>query len=255
MDIVIARDSEEASKLAARYVMVNAKPGMRLGVATGSTPLGLYKNLREAHAAGDFSLEESQAFALDEYVGVAEDHPERYRNVLRAELVGPDKTGLTDENLHTPDGLAEDLEAAAAAYEEVVSPGVDLQILGLGSDGHIGFNEPAGSLDSLTHVGFLTEETRRDNARFFDGDIDQVPTNCITQGLSTIMSASKVMLLAFGEGKADAVAQLIEGGVSAFWPATILQHHRDALIILDEQAASKLKLTSYYKQMAEHFTW
>lgn len=247
MRVIITPTETEASTLAARHIIDHATPGMKLGVATGSTPLGLYANLRTAHETGAFSLADSTAWALDEYVGIDENHPERYRNVLRDQLVGDDKTGLTDDNLHTPNPYGDDLDAAAAEYEAALSEGVDIQILGLGSDGHIGFNEPAGSLASPTHVETLTHETREANSRFFDNDIDKVPTHCITQGLATIMRASDIVLLAFGRGKARAVAQLIEGPVSAMWPATILQHHPSVMIIVDEEAASELTMIDYYR--------
>ena len=250
MRILIAATPSEVADIAADHIMENAKPGMRLGVATGSSPLGIYERMRQAYARGEFSLEGCTAWALDEYVGVDADHPERYRNVLRRELVGADKTGLTEEDLHTPDGLDTDPIAAAQRYEEDIAPGVDMQILGIGSDGHIGFNEPSGSLASRTHVGLLTQTTRSDNARFFDNDMNQVPMTCITQGLATIMSAKSIVLTAMGPRKAEAIAQLVEGPVSARWPATILQHHPDVLIVVDEPAAERLELADYYREMA-----
>lgn len=248
MRVAITSTRDQAATIAANYIIERAKPGFRLGVATGSTPEGLYEELRAAYRDGRFSLEEATAWALDEYVGVDEDHPERYRNVLRAQLVGEDKTGLTDENLHTPDGLASDPEAAAAEYEAAIAPGVDVQICGIGANGHIGFNEPTGSFASRTHVGRLQAKTRQDNARFFDGDVDAVPALCITQGLATIMDAKAIVLLAFGAGKVDAVKNLVEGAVSAKWPATILQHHPEVLVVVDEEAAAGLELTDFYKE-------
>ena len=224
-----------------------------LGVATGSTPLPLYERLRAAHAAGEFTLEDAQAFALDEYVGIDPDHEQRYRNVLRTELVGAQSTGLTDENLHTPDGNAADLEAAAREYDAAIEQagGVELQILGIGADGHIGFNEPGISLVSRTHVDALTAKTRSDNARFFDDDISHVPSKCITQGLGTIMQARQVLLIATGANKAAAVRELVEGAVSAHWPATILQMHPQAIVLVDEEAAAELKLKDFYQERWE----
>lgn len=248
MHIAITPTPEDASKLAAKIIIPQVKPGFRLGVATGSTPEGLYAELRAAHEQGQFSLEECTAWALDEYVGIAPDHPERYRNVLRRELVGSEKTGLKDENLHTPDGTASDPHQAARDYEAEIAPGVDLQILGIGADGHIGFNEPTGSLSNPTNVVTLTAQTIADNARFFDNDEANVPKQAVTQGLSTIMKSGQAVLLAFGSQKADAVAATVEGAVSAFWPASILQYHLNAFIIADEAAASKLQLTDYYRQ-------
>ncbi|MCF2706794.1 glucosamine-6-phosphate deaminase [Arcanobacterium haemolyticum] len=252
MHLGIFSDAQSASAAAARVIFDVAahKPQFTLGVATGSTPEALYAELRSAHAAGTFTLENSHAFALDEYVGIAEDHPERYRNVLRRELVGAEKTGLTDELLHTPDGSAADPVAAAHAYDLAIGDvgGVDVQILGIGADGHIGFNEPGGSLVSRTHVEALAGQTISDNARFFDNDPAKVPTRCITQGLGTIMEARKLVLLAFGANKADAIAQLIEGPISARWPATIMQMHPDVVVVVDEAAAAKLDMTDLYKE-------
>ena len=246
MRIFLTPTKDEAWDIAAHRIITTATEGMKLGVATGSTPLGLYARLRQARAEGRFSLAGSTAWALDEYVGLPADHPEGYRNVLRAELVGDDKTGLAEEDLHTPDGAATDLEAAAAAYEAAIGS-VDLQILGLGGDGHIGFNMPSGSLASTTHVGTLTPETRAANARFFGDDPDSVPERCLTQGLATIMRAGEILLLAFGEAKAAAVAQLVEGPVSARWPATILQHHPRVTVLADEAAGSRLEMIDFYR--------
>ncbi|WP_182050379.1 glucosamine-6-phosphate deaminase [Changpingibacter yushuensis] len=250
MHLGIFDNSDQASSAAA-HVVINLfaqKPNATLGVATGSTPSGLYRELRAAHAAGDFSLKKSQVFALDEYVGIAEDHPERYRNVLRRELVGKENVGLTEEGLHTPDASAEDPNVAALHYDREIGAvgGIDLQILGIGTDGHIGFNEPGGSLVSRTHAEPLASQTITDNARFFDGDVSKVPTTCITQGLGTIMEARQIVLLAFGANKANALAQLIEGPISAKWPATILQMHPDVVVIADKAAASTLEYTDLY---------
>lgn len=251
MRIIVRENAEELSKIAAQQIIDGYTPGMRLGVATGSTPLGLYKALREAHAAGDFSMAGSSAWALDEYVGIPADHPERYFNVLHTELVKDGGVGLFEADLHTPDGGAEDPKVAAKEYDAAIAPGVDIQILGLGRNGHIGFNEPGGGLASRTHVDVLTASTREANARFFDNDMDRVPTFCVTQGLGTIMSAKKIVLLAFGTDKAEAVEQLIEGAVSQLWPATVLQHHVDVTVYIDEAAASRLELLDYYRTLEQ----
>lgn len=196
---------DEVGRAAAEFligVMGSASPKV-LGVATGSSPQPMYAALRQAHAEGRFTLADAKAFALDEYVGIAPNHPERYRNFLANELVGEDKTGLKDENLNVPDGGAEDLDAAAAAYDAAIkaSGPVALQILGIGADGHIGFNEPGVSLVCRTHWDALAEQTIADNARFFDGDVAKVPNKCITQGLGTIMEATRILLIATGENK------------------------------------------------------
>lgn len=251
MYVGIFDDSTELAKAAAQHFagVMSASAHKVVGVATGSSPLAFYEELRAMNRAGEFSLEGYTAFALDEYIGIDADHPERYRNVLRTELVGADKTGLREEDLMTPDGSAADPVEAARIYDQQIreAGGITLQILGIGSDGHIGFNEPAGSLMSRTHVEMLTRKTREDNARFFDGDINKVPTRCITQGLGTIMEAKETLLIATGEGKADAIFELVEGAVSAKWPATILQMHQNTTIYIDRAAASKLEMIDFYQ--------
>ncbi|MDR6939755.1 glucosamine-6-phosphate deaminase [Arcanobacterium hippocoleae] len=251
MEVGIFATEAEVADAAAKHLftVLAAAEQKVLGVATGSTPLPLYERMRAAYAAGEFSLAEFKAFALDEYVGIDPEHPERYRNVLRAELVGTDKTGLCDENLFTPDGNAADPDAAADAYDAQIREHgpIALQILGIGADGHIGFNEPGISLVSRTHTDVLTEQTRKDNMRFFDDDIEKVPAGCVTQGLGTIMDAAQVLLIATGANKADAVKELVEGGISALWPASILQLHPKATVLVDEAAAAKLKLADFYR--------
>ncbi|KTF04335.1 MULTISPECIES: glucosamine-6-phosphate deaminase [Trueperella] len=251
MQIGIFSDETELAKAAAAYLMNTMKGAepKNLGVATGSTPLGLYAQLREAHATGDFTLADAKAFALDEYVGIDPAHPEAYRNVLRTELVGDEKTGLTEDNLHTPNGQADDPYAAAEAYDADIrdNGGVHLQILGIGANGHIGFNEPGVSLVSRTHVDALTHQTRKDNARFFEGNLDLVPDKCVTQGLGTIMEAKHLLLIALGENKADAIAGMVEGPISASCPASITQMHPSVVVFCDEAAASKLTNTDMYR--------
>jgi glucosamine-6-phosphate deaminase len=181
-------------------------------------------------------------------VGLAADHPQRYRNVIETEIAS--RVGWPAERVSGPDGLAEDLPAACAAYEQAITDagGVDLQILGIGTDGHIAFNEPGSSLASRTRIKTLTRQTRVDNARFFDDDVEQVPTHCLTQGLGTIMSARHLVLLATGRGKAEAVHQLVEGPISAMWPGTVMQMHPHATVLVDDAAASRLQLGDYYRQ-------
>ncbi|WP_124055265.1 glucosamine-6-phosphate deaminase [Arcanobacterium ihumii] len=255
MKVGIFSDAHKVGAEAARIVIeaMNGATIRNLGVATGSTPLNLYAELRKAHEEGTFSLADARAFALDEYVNVPEDHPERYRNVLRTELVGDDKTGLKDENLFTPDGNDSDSLVAADRHDAAIrdNGGVELQILGIGSNGHIGFNEPGTALTSRTHVDVLTRQTREDNARFFDDDISKVPTHCITQGLGTIMDARSILLIATGSAKKEAVKELVEGAVSSFWPATILQMHPNVTVLVDKAAAELLTRTDFYKDRWE----
>ena len=252
MQIGVFTDEQAVAEVAAQCLIESLRQASNqvLGVATGSTPLPLYERLRAAHREGSFSLSNFKAVALDEYVGIDPEHPERYRNVLRTELVGEKKTGLSDQNLFTPVGNAADPESAAANYDALIREHgpIAVQILGIGADGHIGFNEPGVSLVSRTHVDTLTAQTRQDNMRFFDSDITKVPTKCITQGLGTIMEAQQVLLIATGSNKARAVKELVEGAVSSRWPATVLQLHPDAIVLVDEAAAAQLELADFYRE-------
>jgi glucosamine-6-phosphate deaminase len=248
MEVVIA-PADELARLAADAVesLLRRKPDAVLGVATGSSPLKVYDELARRHTEHGLSFARARAFMLDEYVGLPEDHPERYRNVIETEIAS--RVDFPPGAVQGPDGLAEDLRAACAAYEDAISAagGVDLQLLGIGTDGHIAFNEPGSSLASRTRIKTLTEQTRADNARFFGGDIDQVPQHCLTQGLGTIMEARHLVLLATGRAKAEAVHQLVEGPVSAMWPATIMQHHPHVTVLVDNAAASRLQLADYFR--------
>ncbi len=250
MEIVILRDAEEIGSLAADAIgkMLRRKANAVLGLATGSSPLTIYDALATRCAAGSVSFAQASGFTLDEYVGLPVDHPESYRNVIDREFVS--RVDFAPGAVQGPDGSADDIPAACAAYEAAIagSGGVDLQILGIGTDGHIGFNEPGSSLASRTRIKTLAQQTRIDNARFFDADLDAVPTHCLTQGLATIMAARHVVLVATGAGKAEAVHHLVEGAVSALWPATILQHHPHTTVLLDGAAAGRLQLADYYRE-------
>ncbi|MBO9554769.1 glucosamine-6-phosphate deaminase [Cellulomonas sp.] len=249
MEVVIA-PAEQLARLAADTIerLLRARPDAVLGLATGSSPLAVYDELARRHAEADLSFARARAFMLDEYVGLPADHPERYRNVIEKEIAS--RVDFAPGAVQGPDGLADDVVGACAAYEQAIvdAGGVDLQILGIGTDGHVAFNEPGSSLASRTRIKTLTRQTREDNARFFGGDLDQVPTHCLTQGLATIMSARHLVLLATGRGKAEAVHQLAEGPVSAMWPATILQHHPHVTVLVDDAAASRLQLADYYRE-------
>jgi glucosamine-6-phosphate deaminase len=249
MEVVIAPADELAGLAAAAIdVLLRAKPAAVLGLATGSSPLRVYDELARRHAEDGLSFAGARAFMLDEYVGLPADHPERYRNVIEKEIAS--RVDFAPGAVQGPDGLADDLPSACVAYEQAITDagGVDLQILGIGTDGHIAFNEPGSSLASRTRIKTLTAQTREDNARFFGDDIDKVPQHCLTQGLATIMSARHLVLLASGKGKAEAVHQLVEGAVSALWPATIMQMHPHATVLVDDAAASRLQLADYYRQ-------
>lgn len=242
MKVAVVRSEEEIGKLGAELVarLLKKKPNAVIGLATGSSPLPIYRELIRLYKAGEISFANAQAFCLDEYVGLPADHPEGYRQFIEREFTG--QVDFPVGAVHLPDGQAADPTWAAEEYDAQIrsAGGIDLQILGIGSNGHIGFNEPGGSLASRTHLGYLSEQTRQDNARFFDGNIDEVPAACITQGLGTIMEAKQVVMAVSGANKADAVGELVEGAVSAKWPATILQFHNEATILLDEAAAGNL---------------
>ncbi|NOJ58671.1 glucosamine-6-phosphate deaminase [Arthrobacter sp. 260] len=248
MEVVILPDQAAIATLAADAIeaLVRRKPDAVLGLATGSSPLGVYDELATRHQRDGLSFAAAHGFALDEYVGLPAGHPESYREVIRREFT--DRIDISPGNVHSPDGAATDIPAACAAYEEAIrlAGGVDLQLLGVGTDGHIGFNEPGSSLVSRTRIKSLIMQTRKDNARFF-GSIDEVPHHVVTQGLGTIMDARHVVLIATGAQKARAVHDFVEGPVAAVCAASILQMHPHATILIDDAAASGLKLGDYYR--------
>jgi glucosamine-6-phosphate deaminase len=250
MEVIILKDSAEIGRVGADAfeTLLRRKPDAVLGLATGSSPLTVYDELAARCADGRVSFTQARGFTLDEYVGLPADHPENYRNVITTTFVS--RVDFPPGAVQGPDGLAEDVAGACATYDQAIKAagGVDLQILGIGTDGHIGFNEPGSSLASRTRIKTLTRQTRMDNARFFDGDIDAVPTHCLTQGLGTIMEARHIVLVATGRAKAEAVHHLVEGPVSAMWPGTILQHHPHVTVLLDEAAAQRLQLADYYRE-------
>ena len=252
MEVVILGGSRQVGRLAADAIeeLVRRKPDAVLGLATGSSPLPVYDELAARHEQGlDFSR--ASGFALDEYVGLPAGHPESYREVVRREFTN--RVNIAPENVHGPDGTATDIPAACEAYEQAIAAagGVDLQLLGVGTDGHIGFNEPGSSFASRTRIKSLIEQTRRDNARFFNS-LAEVPHHVITQGLATIMAARHVILVATGAQKAQAVRDFVEGPVAAICPASVLQFHPHATVLLDEAAASALKLADFYRHTYEN---
>ncbi len=209
-----------------------------LGLATGSSPQGAYAELGRRVRSRRLSLAHCEGFLLDEYVGLPADHPQAYRTVIRRDLV--DRVDLDPCRVHGPDGTAVDLEEEARRYERrVVEAGVEVQVLGIGRNGHLGFNEPGSPLDSRTRVLTLTERTRADNARFFDSPTD-VPTQVLTQGLGTILQAGSLVLIATGQAKATAVAAALTGPVTPECPASVLQRHPRVEVLLDLAAASLL---------------
>lgn len=251
MQVVILDTSEDIGDFAADLILGGAAETGTLrvlGVATGSSPLPVYSALARRWSP---ALSGLTAFALDEYVGLPYSHPESYHAVIDREVSGPLR--LDPARVHVPDGAAAEVEAACLEYEEQIraAGGVDLQILGIGSSGHIGFNEPTSSLSSRTRVKTLTPQTREDNARFFASP-DDVPLHCITQGLGTIMDARRIVLVAQGTSKANAVARAIEGPLSSMCPGSVLQLHPDVTVLLDPAAASALTMTDYYRFVFEN---
>jgi glucosamine-6-phosphate deaminase len=250
MEVVIVVDDEAVGEAAAAkivQIVEETGPDVVLGLATGSSPVSTYQSLAKRVDSGTLDLTAASAFALDEYVGLPEGHVQSYRAVISRDAAEPLR--LSPDRVHTPNGFAADIPAAAAEYEHQISRagGVDVQILGVGANGHIGFNEPGSSLGSRTRIKTLTEATRRDNRRFFS-TLEEVPRHCLTQGLGTIMGARHVVLVAQGEAKAEAIAQVCEGPVTTMCPGSILQLHERATVIVDELAARRLKLADYYKE-------
>ena len=249
MEVVICKNREEASRLAADMITAAVKknPKLVLGLATGSTPVAMYDEMAKAVKAKKASYKLVRSWNLDEYVGLAGTHEQSYRYFMNENLFR--KIDIKLSNTHVLNGLAKDPEKECRAYEAQIkrAGGIDIQVLGIGSDGHIAFNEPGTSLSSRTSVVYLTPSTIRDNARlFFKGKEDEVPTRALSMGVGTICEAKKIILLAFGKNKADAIKGCVEGGVSQFCTASALQMHNDAWIFCDEEAASKLKLAKYY---------
>ncbi len=245
MKIVICKSVEELGRLAATRIaeVVRAKPRPVLGLATGSTPLPTYRELIRLHREEGLSFAATGTFNLDEYVGLAPDHAQSYRRFMQENLF--DSIDIDPANTHVPDGRAADIEDHCAAYERMIAAagGIDCQVLGIGSNGHVGFNEPGTPIESRTHRVGLTDVTRQDNARFFE-TIDEVPTEAITMGIGTILEARSILLLASGANKVKAIAATVEGSVSADVPASALQRHHDVTVILTEDVATGLSATS-----------
>lgn len=248
MEIIIQPSAEAATKIAVRIMarLLREKPNIVLGLATGSTPLLLYREL----VAMNLDWRNVTTFNLDEYVDLPREHPQSYHNFMWENLFR--HTNIAKRNVHIPDGNAEDIPKFCAKYEQQIRAacGIDLQVLGIGTDGHIGFNEPTSSLASRTRIKTLTERTRGDNARFFDSKT-QVPYHVITMGIGTIMEARQILLLAFGRKKARAVAEAVEGPVTSMNPASLLQMHPMTKVCLDSNAASRLKRADYYRRVFE----
>lgn len=250
MELIIKSDKQQACILGAKIIagVMRKKTSAVLGLATGSTPLKVYSELVRMHQEEGLSFKQTTSFNLDEYIGLPSDHPCSFRNEMHKNLF--DKIDIPPESINLPDGSAKDIPVMCAAYDEKIKSvgGIDLQLLGIGHDGHLAFNEPGSSLNSRTRLKTLSQETLEANSRFF-GSIDKVPRHCVTMGLGSIMEANICLVLAFGKDKAEAVFQMVEGAVSATWPASVLQFHQHAIVLVDEEAASGLKRKQYYKDV------
>lgn len=243
MKVIIVKTTEEMGKRTAQMIAEEMKKHSTpvLGLATGSTPMPVYKELIRMYKEEGLDFSTTITFNLDEYVGLAPDHDQSYRYFMNRSLF--DHININKKNTHVPDGLAKDIEKFCRDYEEMIADvgGIDLQLLGIGANGHIGFSEPGSSLASLTQTAILTQRTIEDNARFFKRKED-VPTKAITMGIGTILNAKKVVLVANGANKADAIAKSAEGPITSMVPASALQLHRFATFVITEDAASKLTL-------------
>ena len=239
MRIIVENDYDSMSKKAALMVasQITLKADSNLGLATGSTPLGMYENLIEMYKDAKVDFGEVQSFNLDEYCGLSADHPNSYHYYMHQNLF--DQINIKNKNINIPDGSADDFEEECKNYEAKIKKarGIDLQILGIGSNGHIGFNEPAKKLNVATEVVDLRKETIEANSRFFESK-ENVPKKAISMGMATILKADKIVLLASGKNKAEAIKKTVSGRISTEVPASLLQTHPDVTIILDQEAAS-----------------
>ncbi len=253
MEVIIKKTYEEISREGAEIIRdeLKKKPDMVLGLATGSTPLGLYRELVKMHKEEGLDFSQVTTFNLDEYVGLPPDHQQSYRYFMNENLF--DHINIKMENTHVPDGMAENLEKHCEEYEEEIKKagGIDLQVLGIGSDGHIAFNEPFSSLASRTRVKTLMKQTIEDNSRFFEKEED-VPIFAITMGIGSIMESRKALLFANGGKKAEVIAKAIEGPVTSRVTASMLQLHPAVIYLLDSNAASKLENRDYYDWVYEN---
>jgi glucosamine-6-phosphate deaminase len=251
MEIIIQEDARRATELAAHRIarLLRETPDAVLGLATGSSPLGVYDELARMHREEGLNFSRATTFNLDEYVGLGAQDPGSFRRYMEEHFFR--HVNVDPRRVHVPDGRAPDVAAHCRAYEEAIraAGGIDLQLLGIGRDGHIGFNEPSSSLASRTRLKTLTAQTRRDNAgRFPAGD---TPRHVITMGIGTIMDSRECLLLALGDHKSRAVAAAVEGPITASVPASILQMHMTVKVIIDEPAARLLERADYYRSVYE----
>ncbi len=254
MEIILQPDATAASRLVARVIAreIRLKPNLVLGLATGRTMEAVYGHLARFHHEEGLSLSACRTFNLDEYIGLPPDHPGSYRRYMNDHFFS--KVDIDLRNTHVPNGNAADLPAECALYERriVECGGIDLQLLGIGRTGHIGFNEPLSALRSRTRDKTLTRATQEQNAAMFGGDPGQVPRRAITMGVGTILESKRCILLATGAEKADILARAVEGPISGMVSATALQLHPHCTVVVDEPAAAKLTEVDYYRWIFEN---
>lgn len=253
MEVVLTQDQQEAADLVAAEVLgaLRGNPRLVLGLATGSTPIEVYRRLADAHRRGEADFSAVHTFNLDEYLDLPAHHPRSYRHFMGQHLF--DRINILPENVHFPPAEGSNLIRRCEEYERLIAEvgGIDIQILGIGSNGHIGFNEPTSSLRSRTRIKTLTEKTLRDNSRFYSAGEHQ-PELAVTMGIGTILDARKILLQAFGTQKAAAVKAAVEGPVSSLCPASALQLHPEAVIFLDPDAATQLSMKEYHRHTRKH---
>jgi glucosamine-6-phosphate deaminase len=250
MRVIVCRDPDESADLVTGEILaaLTRKPDLVLGLATGSTPIGVYQRLVRAHQEDGVDFSNVRTFNLDEYLELPADHPQSYRYFMDQHLFNA--IGIPEENIHFPPTRGPNLRKACRRHEEEIREcgGIDIQLLGIGSNGHIGFNEPTSSLASRTRVKTLTEKTLRDNSRFYADDEEQ-PTVAATLGIGTILDTKSILLQAFGSKKAEAVKACVEGPISSFWPGSTLQNHPDVTFFLDGESAAQLGMLDYYREV------
>ncbi len=253
MNILVCETAEAAADLVAQEILaaLGRKPELVLGLATGSTPIGVYARLVHAHREQQVDFSGVRTFNLDVYVCLPEDHPQSYRSFMQEHLF--QGIELAAGQIHFPPSEGKELRRRCSDYEQAIrdAGGIDIQLLGIGTNGHIGFNEPTSSLASRTRLKTLTEKTLRDNARFYGPDEEQ-PQVAATMGVGTILEAKRILLQSFGRRKAEAVRAAVEGAISSFWPASALQLHPDVTLYLDPESASLLTMGDYYRRAQEN---
>ena len=240
MKVIVVKDYEALSELGAEIIAntIKANPSCTLGLATGSSPIGTYQNLVKAYQAKEISFANVKTYNLDEYCGIDRSHPQSYYYFMHDNLFN--HVDINEENVHVPAVSNDNLEQDCKTYNDMLhNANIELQLLGIGGNGHIGFNEPGTPFNQETFIVELTDKTRQDNKRFFNS-IDEVPTHAITMGINNIMQAKRILMLISGESKADTVVKLLSGEITPDFPASILNKHEDVTVIIDQAAYSKM---------------